>query len=169
MVSSISARDMVDCYTVLSRMEFSSDLNSSTTIRDIVKRLPRSDQAKWKDKALTIIQSGRLATFHDLTDFVKYRARAASTTYGRDFAESSKQKPQPKETSNKKPKAKPAAKPNVTTISTTIQKPAEPKKDGKSKVQLHRLLHRLRSPRRRRVCSVTLLATALKDASSTRS
>ena len=129
------ARDMVNCDTVLSRMHFSSDLNASGTIRDIVKRLPRADQAKWKEKALTIMEHGRLPAFSDLTAFVKYRARAASTMYGRDFAESSRQKPQQQSQETKKTKAKPVAKANVSTLTTTVEKQAEHKKDSKPKSQ----------------------------------
>ena len=129
------ARDMVNCDTVLSRMHFSSDLNASGTIRDIVKRLPRADQAKWKEKALTIMEHGRLPAFSDLTAFVKYRARAASTMYGRDFAESSRQKPQQQSQETKKTKAKPVAKANVSTLTTTVEKQVEHKKDVKPKSQ----------------------------------
>ena len=121
--------------TVLSRMHFSSDLNASGTIRDIVKRLPRADQAKWKEKALTIMEHGRLPAFSDLTAFVKYRARAASTMYGRDFAESSRQKPQQQPQETKKTKAKPVAKANVSTLSTTVEKHSEAKKNGKGQGQ----------------------------------
>ena len=39
--------DMVKCQTVLSRLEFTSDLDSTGTLASIVKRLPDSFQLKW--------------------------------------------------------------------------------------------------------------------------
>ena len=88
------ADDMANCQTVLSQLRFSSDLDSSGTLRNIVKRLPSTVQSKWVEKVSEILDKGREPNFADLSSFVEKRARVVSSLYGRDFATFNRAKPE---------------------------------------------------------------------------
>ena len=81
------ALDMGKCQTVLSELRFTSDLDSTGTILDIVRRLPDSFQMQWIRRSNKILKSGREATFNDLTLFVEERADECSSFYGKSYAE----------------------------------------------------------------------------------
>ena len=81
------ALDMGKCQTVLSELQFTSDLDSTGTILSIVRRLPDSFQMQWIRHSNKILKSGREATFNDLTLFVEARADEYSSLYGQSYAE----------------------------------------------------------------------------------
>ena len=115
------ADDLNNCQTVLSQLRFTSDLDSSGTLRSIVKRLPSNIQAKWVEKVSFILEHDRKPNFQDLVKFVEIRARVASSMYGRDYANANKTKQQEKppdarQKREKKPKL------SVSTLATTTQK-----------------------------------------------
>ena len=81
------ALDMGKCQTVLSELQFTSDLDSTGTILGIVRRLPDSFQTPWIRSSNKILKSGREANFSDLTKFVEERADEYSSLYGQSYAE----------------------------------------------------------------------------------
>ena len=90
------ALDMGKCQTVLSELRFTSDLDSTGTILSIVRRLPDSFQTQWVRRSTKILNTGREATFHDLTKFVEERAEEFNSLYGQSYADdhnTSKSKP----------------------------------------------------------------------------
>ena len=112
--------DMVKCQTVLSRLEFTSDLDSTGTLASIVNRLPDSFQLKWARRSSKILQGGRDTKFYDLVAFVKEEAIVYSSKFGQMYAESkiTSNKPSSYE-SSKKEKSKEKVK--VTTLATSAR------------------------------------------------
>ena len=112
--------DMVKCQTVLSRLEFTSDLDSTGTLLAIVNRLPDSFQLKWARRSSKILQGGRDTKFYDLVAFVKEEAIVYSSKFGQMYAESknTSNKPSSHE-SSKKDKSKEKVK--VTTLATSAK------------------------------------------------
>ena len=67
------------------QLQFTSDMDASDTLRQIVKRLPYHIQGKWVEKATELVEVGQEPRFADLVTFVEARARVASTMFGRDY------------------------------------------------------------------------------------
>lgn len=88
------AQDMAQCQLTLSKLGYVSDLHSTETLQNIVKRLPNHVRSKWVETAACIVEEGREPNFGDLCNFVKGRARVVSTVYGQEFAQDNKFKPQ---------------------------------------------------------------------------
>ena len=110
--------DMVKCQSVLSRLEFTSNLDNTGTLGLIMKRLPDSFQVKWARRSSRIEHGGRATTFSDLVAFVKEEAKVYNSTFGHMYAEDktggSKSVNDSQRKDNKpKPKAK------VTTLATS--------------------------------------------------
>ena len=126
------ADDMEKCQTVLSELNFKSDLDSTGTIESILARLPDSFQTKWVSRSVKILNQGREPTFADLTMFVVERAEEYSSKYGQSFAErklsSSKAKTNDTYTNNK-PNQK---KRNITTFAASTST-GQPSTAGLSK------------------------------------
>ena len=127
------ADDMNNCQTVLSQLRFTSDLDSSGTLRSIVKRLPNAIQSKWVEKVSSILEKDREPTFQDLASFVEARARVASSMYGRDFANANKSKPPEKQSQEARSKKDKQSKPNVSTLTTQVQKETNAPKSKEQK------------------------------------
>ena len=111
--------DMVKCQSVLSRLEFGSDLDSSGTLSLIVKRLPDAFRFKWLRRASKILDGGRSTKFCDLVTFVKEESNIYNSSFGQEYADektgaskSASDSPR-KDSKPKQPKAK------VTTLATT--------------------------------------------------
>ena len=66
-------------------MGYVADLNSCETLLKIVHLLPGYLRGKWVDQADRIIEQGSEPNFSHLTKFVKDRARAANTLYGKEL------------------------------------------------------------------------------------
>ena len=81
------ADDMEKCQTVLSELNFKSDLDSTGTIESILARLPDSFQTKWVSRSVKIFNQGREPTFADLTAFVVDRAEEYNSKYGQSVAD----------------------------------------------------------------------------------
>lgn len=95
------SEEMQRCKLTLSKLGFMSDVNSTQTLRCIVKRLPSKIRGEWVDKADWLIQKNKDPVFEDLCDFIKHRARVSSTMYGQEFADDSKIKSQTQGKTNK--------------------------------------------------------------------
>ena len=80
--------DMVKCQSVLSCLEFTSDLDSTGTLASVINRLPDSFQLKWARRATKILQSGRDTKFNDLVAFVKAECIVYNSKFGQMYAES---------------------------------------------------------------------------------
>ena len=110
---------MGKCQTVLSELRFTSDLDSTGTILSIVRRLPDSFQTQWVRRSNKILNTGREATFKDLTTFVEERADECSSLYGRSYAEDrNASKTKQADHDSRKPRDK---KRNMTTLATNVQ------------------------------------------------
>ena len=72
---------------MLSQLDFTSDLDASGTLESIIARLPDTFQIQWVRKASKILDSGRNATFKDLSLFVEERAKEYSCQFGQSYAE----------------------------------------------------------------------------------
>ena len=76
---------MQRCQLTLEEMGYTADLNNSTNLLQIVRRLPLNLRSRWIDKADTIIDMGREPTFNDLSCFVDKCSRSATNMYGQDI------------------------------------------------------------------------------------
>ena len=79
--------DMVKCQSVLSRLEFNSDLDSSGTLSLIVQRLPDAFQLRWLRRVSKILDGGRGTVFRDLVTFVKEEAKIYSSSFAQTYTE----------------------------------------------------------------------------------
>ena len=87
---------MEKCALNLHEIGFHSEIESSDTIRKVVRRLPYGMRTQWAEKASQIARRGRVATFEDLVEYIQEREEVAASMYGRDLAlQPSKQSPQP--------------------------------------------------------------------------
>ena len=114
------SNDMRKCRNVLSQLDFTSDLDASGTLESIIARLPDNIQIQWVRKASKILDSGRSATFKDLSLFIEERAKEYSCQFGQSYAErknaaSNKSKPSDANTTNKSNQRKR----NITTLATS--------------------------------------------------
>ena len=111
--------DMVKCQSVLSRLAFTSDLDSSGTLKAIVKRLPESLQVKWARRGSKILKGGRASVFSDLVEFIREEEGVYSSMYGEWLNEFKSCGTGAKQTSDSPKKDKPKEKAKVTTLATT--------------------------------------------------
>ena len=109
--------DMVKCQSVLSRLEFTSDLDSTGTLESIIQRLPDSFQLKWARRAAKILKGGRDTLFVDLVEFIREESSVYNTKFGSAYAERKSATTKHSNDSSKKEKPKPKAK--VTTLATS--------------------------------------------------
>ena len=79
--------DMVKCQSVLSLLQFSSDLDCTGTLISVCERLPECFHLKWARKAAKILKSGRNTRFSDLVDFVRSETNVYSSKFGLFYAE----------------------------------------------------------------------------------
>ena len=108
---------MVKCQSVLSRLEFTSDLDSTGTLESIIQRLPDSFQLKWARRAAKILKGGRDTLFVDLVEFIREESSVYNTKFGSAYAERKTATTRHSNDSSKKEKPKPKAK--VTTLATS--------------------------------------------------
>ena len=73
------------CDLTLQSLEYTADLNNSSNLLRITRRLPFHIRNRWVDKADVIIEGGSEPTFKQLTDFIMARARIGSNMYGIDI------------------------------------------------------------------------------------
>ncbi|VDP38576.1 unnamed protein product [Schistosoma curassoni] len=73
---------MTNCKMALSQMGRNVDLNCSTNIKRIVKRLPRTTKFKWADDADDILRRGLEPNFDDLLQSLDKKVSIATNTYG---------------------------------------------------------------------------------------
>ena len=109
--------DMVKCQSVLSRLEFTSDLDSTGTLESIIQRLPDTFQLKWARRAAKILKGGRDTLFVDLVEFIREESSVYNTKFGSAYAERKSATTRHSNDSSKKDKPKTKAK--VTTLATT--------------------------------------------------
>ena len=69
----------------LDQLGFESEINNSSILRKIVRRLPYNLRSKWADVAHRISQRGRCADYRDLTEFIQEKEEVASSMFGRDL------------------------------------------------------------------------------------
>ncbi|CAH8548192.1 unnamed protein product [Schistosoma haematobium] len=74
---------MENCSMVLKQMKYTADLNSLITLERIVGLLPQVMQAQWADWVDELTEDNREPTFDELTQFIAFRARVASSRFGR--------------------------------------------------------------------------------------
>lgn len=103
----VLSSDMIRTKIALSKIGFGSDIENTGNLRRIVNRLPFHCKSKWLERADSIDQEGRMATFADLTEFVGQRARVARSLFAQDLAsaDSSSNKPKPKYKDTERAKA----------------------------------------------------------------
>ncbi|VDP86662.1 unnamed protein product [Schistosoma mattheei] len=75
-------RLMTNCKIALSQMGRNADLDCSTNIKRIVKRLPRVIQFKWAEATDDILRKGLERNFDDLLQFLERKVSIATNTYG---------------------------------------------------------------------------------------
>ncbi|VDO57044.1 unnamed protein product [Schistosoma margrebowiei] len=75
-------RLMTSCKVALSQIGRNADLNCSTNIKRIVKRLSRTTQFKWTEAADNILRRGLEPNFDDLSQFLEKKVSIATNTYG---------------------------------------------------------------------------------------
>ena len=114
--------DMVKCQSVLSRLEFTSDLDSTGTLESIIQRLPDTFQLKWARRAAKILKSGRDTLFADLVEFIREESSVYNTKFGSAYAERKTATTKHLNDSSKKDKPKTEAK--VTTLATSAEESA---------------------------------------------
>ena len=68
--------------------EYVSELNHTSTLRELSKKLPFFLQGKWVESAGQIIEKGRKPLFADFLKFVKTRARLVNNEFGEDLLSS---------------------------------------------------------------------------------
>ena len=79
-------KKMVKCDVTLTSSGSLSTLNSDDTCKAIIRRLPYTLRAKWKDRAYVIVKSeGCEARFSHLLEFIKECVESSNTMYGVDF------------------------------------------------------------------------------------
>ena len=66
--------DMVKCQSVLSLLNFSSDLDCTRTLKSVLERLHPCFHMKWAKRAVRIFDGGRSVRFNDLVQFVRKEA-----------------------------------------------------------------------------------------------
>ena len=77
--------ELFACLSALERMNYWDDINSSSTLIDIVKRLPFKSQERWKQRVVSIRRSGVSPTLKNVVDFVKNESLAATDPVWGDF------------------------------------------------------------------------------------
>ncbi|CAH8613476.1 unnamed protein product [Schistosoma rodhaini] len=75
-------RLMTNCKIALTQMGRNADLNCSTNLKRIVRRLPRSIQFKWAEAVDDILRRGLEPNFDDLLQFLGKKVSIATNTYG---------------------------------------------------------------------------------------
>ena len=76
------AQKLTVCDVTLKQLNYSSDLNSRTTIQSIVRRLPSRLRFKWAKAAMNIRQSNREPEVADLAAFVEHHVDSLCSDYG---------------------------------------------------------------------------------------
>ena len=76
------ADDMRNCQNVLRELRFSSDLDSTGTLENIMDRLPEHLQNQWVKRFSQILEERRDSTFNDLTLFVEQHVKYANSKFG---------------------------------------------------------------------------------------
>ena len=80
------AQDARRCYTALREIGHLSEINSTSTIRDVVRRLPDHLRTKWLEVAAFCNRDrGTDPAFSDVLDFLSARAAALKTPYADDY------------------------------------------------------------------------------------
>ncbi len=75
-------QQMRGCSITLAQLNYTADLNCSTNLLRIVRRLPKSLQVKWAEVAESMLAIGKEANFEDLLGLIDRRVSVASTGYG---------------------------------------------------------------------------------------
>ncbi|CAH8494788.1 unnamed protein product [Dicrocoelium dendriticum] len=73
---------MENCHITLKQMNYEADVDSSTTLEEIVRALPKPLQYKWAEIVDQLTLSGHEPSFLNLTTFVSSRARIARSRFG---------------------------------------------------------------------------------------
>ena len=79
---------MKECQFTLSKLGYTSDLDSTSNLLRVQGLLPNYMQGKWVNKAHEILES-REPTFLDLLEFVEKQAEIGSTMFGRQMGSAS--------------------------------------------------------------------------------
>ena len=108
---------MAKCSLTLQEMGYDADLNNSTNLLKIVRRLPISIRRKWADKASSLIDTDHEPTFADLMRFVQQQAKVANTMYGLDLVQ------QPEKATPSISSRPPTSQRHVSTFATTNEYP----------------------------------------------
>ena len=111
--------DMVKCQSVLSRLDFTSNLDSTDTLGLIMKRLPDSFQVRWTRRSSKIEHGGRATAFSDLVAFVKEETKVYNSTFGHMYAENRGAGSNPTTVTQRKDNISKQQKARVTTLATT--------------------------------------------------
>ena len=85
------AHEMKKCSLTLNNLGYLADLNNSSNLLHIVRRLPNHIRNKWIERADVIIEQGSEPTFDELTAFLMRRARISQNMYGMDLSTNMKQ------------------------------------------------------------------------------
>ena len=113
------ADDMRKCQNVLRELRFSSDLDSTGTLENIMDRLPEHLQNQWVKRSSQILEDRRDPTFNDLTLFVEQDAKYANSKFGQYISEKRGAASSKSKTHDNYFKSKDKKKQNVTTLATS--------------------------------------------------
>ena len=69
---------LVKCKNAMVRVSHMDQLNHSTNMQTIAKKLPFHLQARWRDRAVTLKEKGRIANFKELVEFLVSAAESAN-------------------------------------------------------------------------------------------
>ncbi|MBM6549248.1 DUF1759 domain-containing protein, partial [Streptococcus dysgalactiae subsp. equisimilis] len=78
----VLSRQMRNCSITLTQLDRSADLNCSTNLVKVIRRLPKSIQMKWAEIAETFVSIGKSPTFDDLLGLIEKRVAIGTTEYG---------------------------------------------------------------------------------------
>jgi len=68
--------DIINCLSIMQRLNYYADINANDSLKGIVMRLPDHLVDKWKGVVADIRERGQIPTLKHLGDFVRKRAKA---------------------------------------------------------------------------------------------
>lgn len=68
--------DIINCLSIMHRLNYYADVNANANLRRIVMRLPDYFVNKWKGVVVDIRERGQVPTLQHISDFVRKRIKA---------------------------------------------------------------------------------------------
>ena len=118
------SEDMRKCLSTLREIGYMSDVDSTSTLYAIMRRLPNFLREKWVERTVHFSDRDEEPTFEDFMNFVEKKALAHKTSFGKELIRlKASEKRQPTEVKKTKPEEKKISKTLVT--ASEQQAPAE--------------------------------------------